>query len=397
VRRIFKLFDFIIFGLMLWGVIALGSCAPARTILQQADLTPTAYAPAKLDNPRVSFTQLERTIFGPFTQPSRFELKTSDVLSTDWLNGRATVERREYIVSHGQTPQVLEFVFVTPTNNPDVPLIITQNFTSNRAVVAKDKESPLEGEGMSMGPLGGVFTFFFGRHIVEHPYEDILDRGYGVVAVHPPAYIADRSKQGTAQLNMIFGDRPDRPGALTVWASLTTELAKQLKAEKSNRPIIAYGHSRYGKTALLAAAYSPAIDAAISHQSGTAGASLIRDKTGETLKNVVDGYPQWLTPAAAQYADDPRSLPTDAHALLAVIAPKPILLGNARRDVWSDPEGAYQAARWASQNTSQSFTATRLDDFKPEDDIVIWTRPGTHGVVKEDWPAFLDFLDAHFK
>ena len=381
---------------MLWGVLALGSCAPARTILQKADLSPDAYAPAKLDNPQASFAQFESAIFGQFTPPSRFELKTSEVLSTDWLDGRATVERREYIVSHGQTPLVLEYVFVTPTTNPDVPLIITQNFTSNRAVVAKKKESPLAGEASSGGLLGGVFTYFFGRHIVEHPYEDILDRGYGVVAVHPPAYVADRAKRGNAQLNAIFGDRPDRPGALTVWASLTTELAAQLKADKPNRPVIAYGHSRYGKTALLAAAYSPAIDAVISHQSGTAGASLIRDKTGETLKDVVDGYPQWLTPRAAEYADNPRSLPTDAHALLAVIT-KPILLGNARRDVWSDPEGAYQAARWASQNTGQSFTATRLDDFKPEDDIVIWTRPGTHGVVKEDWPAFLDFLDAHFK
>lgn len=381
---------------MLWAVISLGSCAPARTILQQADLSPEAFAPVKLENPQTSFAQLERTIYGQFTPPTRFELKTSETLSRDWLDGRATVERREYIVSHGQTPQTLEFVFVTPTNNPNAPLIVTQNFTSNRAVVAKKKESPLEGEGMSMGPLGGVFKFFFGRHIVEHPYEDILDRGYGVVAVHPPAYVADRAEHGTQQLNAIFGDRADRPGALTVWSSLTTELAKQLKSDQPSRPIIAYGHSRYGKTALLAAAYGSEVDAVISHQSGTAGASLIRDKTGETLKNVVDRYPQWLTPQAAQYADNPRALPTDAHALLAVIT-KPILLGNARRDVWSDPEGAYQAARWASQNTSQSFTATRLDDFKPQDDIVIWTRPGTHGVVKEDWPAFLEFLDAHFK
>jgi len=382
---------------MLWGVIALGSCAPARTILQQADLSPTNNAPATLDNPQQSFAQLERAIYGPFTPPTKFEVKSREVLSTDWLEGRATVERRIYEVSHGQTPQALEFVFVTPTNKPDAPLILTQNFTTNRTVVAEKKASPLPGESQSMGPLGGVFKFFFGRYIVEHPYADILDRGYGVVAVHPPAYVADRGELGTRQLNAIFGDLPDRPGALSVWASLTTELAKQLKMEKPNRPIIAYGHSRYGKTALLAAAYSPAVDAAISHQSGTAGASLIRDKTGETLKNVVQGYPQWLTPGAAQYAENPRSLPTDAHALLAVIAPKPILLGNARRDVWSDPEGAYQAARWASQNTNQSFTATRLDDFKPADDIAIWTRPGTHGVVKEDWPAFLDFLDAHFK
>lgn len=381
---------------MLWGVIALGSCAPARTILKQANLSPPPNAPVTLNNPQASYASFERAIFGPFTAPTQFELNASNILSTNWLGGRATVERRTYSVSHGQTPQNLEVIFVTPNKTPNAPLIVTQNFSSNRDVVAKDRHSPLESKGLSMGPLDGVFKFFFGRHIVEPPYEDILDRGYGVVAMHPPDYVADHAKRGTTQLNAIFGNRPDRPGALTVWASLTTELGKQLKTESPDRPIIAYGHSRYGKTALLAAASGKSIDAAISHQSGTAGASLIRDKTGESLKDVVKRYPQWLTPAAIKYADNPRSLPSDAHSLLAVIAPKPILLGNARRDVWSDPEGAYQAARWAAQNTSQSFRATRLDDFKPADDIAFWTRPGTHGVVKEDWPAFLQFLDAHF-
>ena len=77
------------------------------------------------------------------------------------------------------------------------------------------------------------------------------------------------------------------------------------------------------------------------------------------------------------------------------------MLGNARRDVWSDPEGAFYAAANAS-SAWQAFggrgqTATRLDSFIPEDDIAFWMRPGTHGIVKEDWPAFLEFLDAHFK
>ena len=36
-------------------------------------------------------------------------------------------------------------------------------------------------------------------------------------------------------------------------------------------------------------------------------------------------------------------------------------------------------------------------DFIPSDRHAYWIRPGTHGVVKEDWPAFLEFLDAHFK
>ena len=38
----------------------------------------------------------------------------------------------------------------------------------------------------------------------------------------------------------------------------------------------------------------------------------------------------------------------------------------------------------------------RLDQWLPAADIAFWIRPGTHGVVKEDWPAFLEFLDAHF-
>jgi len=76
-------------------------------------------------------------------------------------------------------------------------------------------------------------------------------------------------------------------------------------------------------------------------------------------------------------------------------------LGNARRDVWSDPAGAFsavQAANEAWENKGKTgLSANRLDEFIPNDNIAYWLRPGTHGVVKEDWPAFLDFLDAHFK
>jgi len=382
---------------MLWAVLALGSCAPARTILKQADLSPAPYAPAKLDDVKASFSRLEEAIYGEFISPKTFELQSVNIVKSNWLDEKAVVEKRFYKVSHGQAPQTFEIIFVIPKQQPNAPLIISQNFSSSEDVVASGGVSALTDKKNRMGFLGSIFKYFFGRYIVEPPLEDILDRGYGFISMHPPDYIPDRSRLGTEQLDKAFGQRQDRPGALSVWASLTTALADELKAEFPARPIIAYGHSRYGKTSLLATAYSPSIDGVISHQSGTAGASLMRDSTGETIKDVVKTYPHWLVPSAENFAGNPKTLPSDAHALLATIAPKPILLGNARRDVWSDPEGAYQAAKWASQNTEQVFSAKRLDDFKPADDIVIWTRPGTHGVVKEDWPAFLDFLDAHFK
>ena len=396
-RLFFKISRLIAFGLLIWIILALGSCAPARTILKQADLSPSFYAPTRLDDVSASFKSLEQAIYGDFIAPTKFELKTSEIVSKEWLNGKASVQRRIYNISHGQPDQDFEIIFISPNNQSDAPIIISQNFSSNKAVISVEGYSPLSNEKSTMGPLGPIFTFFFGRHIVEPPLEDIINRGYSFIAMHPPDYLADHADKATDQLNAIFGNSPDRPGALMTWASLSTSLADELKSEFPTRPIIAFGHSRYGKTALLAAAYSRSIDGVIAHQSGTAGASLMRDETGESLRQLVKNYPHWLKPSASQYANAPRTLPTDSHALLAHLSPKPVLLGNARRDVWSDPEGAFQAAKWAANNTTQSLSATRLDDFKPKDDIAIWTRPGTHGVVKEDWPAFLKFLDAHFK
>ena len=366
--------------------------------MQQADLSPARQAPAtprSLDRIKQDWAGLQTAIYGSFREPDVFTLTQEAVLDANWLN-RATVTQRTYNVSHGATPTAFEIILITPNTAPDAPVIITQNFSSNRSVVSADGSSPLPGKARKMGPLGPVFKYFFGRYIVAHPYEDLLDRGYAVAVMHPPDYVPDSAKRGVARLETF--QTGERPSALNIWASLSTALAAQLKTAQPNRAVIVYGHSRYGKTALLAAAHSPSIDGVIAHQSGTAGASLMRDKTGESLGDIVKSYPHWLSPGAADYADNPQSLPYDADVLLRAIAPKPVLLGNARRDVWSDPEGAFHSAkRAAAAYPLPVMQGERLDDFRPEDALAFWIRPGTHGVVKEDWPAFLDFLDAHFK
>jgi len=396
----FKLTKFVFFALLLFSIISLGSCAPARTILQQANLSPDTQKTSKYDAPNAQdFKQFQDILLGAYRLPTQFELKNRTILSEDWLNGRARVEERTYSVSHGPNLDSLSVVFIHNSKDANAPLLIAQNFTSNRNVVARDGKSPLPGEAQSFGVLGSIFGYFFGRYIVEHPYEDILDRGYSIAVMHPPQYVPDRANLGLEKLDQLFPDfGPSRPGALSVWASLMDALAFDIKSTSPNRKIVTYGHSRYGKTALIATAMSDHIDGAISHQSGTVGASILRDKTGESLADIVNSYPHWVAPLAREYADNPISLPIDAPALLAKIAPKPVLLGNARRDVWSDPEGAYIAAKIAAPAWgADGFNATRLDDFRPEDRVSFWIRPGTHGVVKEDWPAFLDFLDAHFK
>jgi len=238
-----------------------------------------------------------------------------------------------------------------------------------------------------------AFSYFFGRYIVTPPIDEIIARGYAIAVIYPSDTYSDNSEGfGPARHYAPYADNPW--GAIGAWAFMYSSLNEHLKADAAFSQSIAYGHSRYGKSALLAAAFDPSIDAVISHQSGTGGASLSRNKKGETVEEITDSYPHWFS---RNYTEDNESL--DQHHLPALIAPRPILLGNASRDVWSDPEGAFRAAQGANPiyklYGKAGLSASKLKDFNPADELSFWIRPGTHGIVKEDWPAFLQFLDSH--
>ena len=247
------------------------------------------------------------------------------------------------------------------------------------------------GEGLMLR----VFSYFFGRHIVTPPIEDILAQGYGLAVIYPSDTYSDNA-QGFSPARRYAPSAKNPWGAIGAWAFMYASLNNHLKADTAFSQTIAYGHSRYGKAALLAAAIDGSIDAVISHQSGTGGASLSRDKKGETVEKIMQSYPHWFS---AKYSADNKDF--DQHHLLALIAPRPILLGNASRDVWSDPEGAFRAAQGASPiyqlYGKDGLRQTKLTDYQPGNDIAFWIRRGTHGIVKEDWPAFLQFLDAHIQ
>jgi hypothetical protein len=77
-----------------------------------------------------------------------------------------------------------------------------------------------------------------------------------------------------------------------------------------------------------------------------------------------------------------------------------VLLGGASLDRWSDPAGAFQSARTASEAyhllgatglDQPSMKATNLDA-----DIAYYFRPGGHGVRQSDWTMAVAFLDRQF-
>lgn len=382
------------------AVIWLGSCQTTRTILKQAPLeTPTGWLePLQISPPTELEKQLLQTeLYGDLNLTPSVTVRNKSTLDAALFDGQATLIQYELTVDYGAATRPLDLIALLPNKSETAPIILSQNFCPNNNVVPlsgvkRPEESSFD---CSDGGLSGaLMTSLFGRYIVTPPLEDILDRGYGFAAIYPSQFVPDSAQAGLATLDRLFPDHPNRPGALSVWANLFDVMATILMDDFNDRSMIAYGHSRFGKTALMAAAKSDHIDGAIAHQSGTLGASSLIDGTGEPLGALIESYPHWPGPRLQSYVDQAEKIPVRPAHLLALSGNKPILLGNARRDVWSDPWGAFTEAKAA---WGDAFAASEPADFRPKDKKAYWIRPGTHGVVKEDWPAFLDFLDAHFK
>ena len=360
---------------------------------------------------------LERYVYGAMPDASQTTVLKRTVLDDAAFNGKGRLE--EYVVSAsatfgGETVKTksnldsggffIELITPTAATGPS-PVIMMETFCSRWGVVPHPAVAKPEGADEMGGAVGGVATFVFGRYICTPPIEEILDAGYAIAAIQPTEVAPDQSESGLAELNRLSAGHADdntRWGAIAAWGWVFSRAVDALEdnPQIDQDRIALWGHSRYGKAALVAAAWDDRIDAVIAHQSGTGGASLNVEKRGESVESITQNYPHWFSKTYADYAGREGEMPVDQHMLLALIAPRPLLLGNARRDVWSDPNGAFRAAQGADPAYElygrRGLDQDGLKPFDPGADIAFWIRPGTHGVVEEDWPAFLAFLDAHF-
>ncbi len=254
-------------------------------------------------------------------------------------------------------------------------------------------------------PAAWILDYSLGRYHVAPPVEMMITRGYAFAAINPFDFVADADQLSKIQLEWLSNGAPPetRWGALSAWAFQFSRAVDYLSTDSGldASRIAVYGHSRYGKAALLAGALDPRIGAVIAHQAGRGGPALSASTQGEPLAQMIADYPNWLSPAFSAAQNEARARDFDQHQLLALLAPRPVLLGHGRRDSWSDPQGAFRAAKGANPvfalYGASGLSAKRLNQFKPADSLSFWFRGGTHGEVREDWPAFLKFLDAHFR
>ena len=151
------------------------------------------------------------------------------------------------------------------------------------------------------------------------------------------------------------------------------------------------GHSRGGKTALLAGALDERFSLVAPNGSGCGGAGCYRvqGENSETLEKITDPkrFSYWFHPRFRWFSDREDRLPFDQHFLKALVAPRALICTDARGDKWANPPGT-QATSEAAQKAFEFLNAGNKNGLH--------FRDGGHQFSSDDWQAILDFAEWQF-
>ncbi len=241
------------------------------------------------------------------------------------------------------------------------------------------------------------------------PTEEIIDAGYSIISFNYEDVTSDSADFTDKLAGYIYknGERALRDcGKIGLWAwalMRVIDFAVTLPEIDASRISVA-GHSRLGKTALLAGALDDRIYCAYSNDSGCSGAAISRGKGGERIADICRQFGYWFSKRYEMYVNNEKALPFDQHFLIAANAPHRVYVASARGDGWADPESEYLSCVLAAPYYEEHGLASKITPKMPNIGrkikngyIGYHIRAGKHYFSREDWKYFLEYLENCYK
>jgi hypothetical protein len=327
------------------------------------------------------------------------------------LNGKAIREQVTISFSKDESwPRIHLLIYLPAGESKPVPIFFTINFGAMQNAVddpaiTPDKVWDPKTNTRTPPPKGRGF----GRIDIE----PLLDAGFGVATFYygdvDPDYPAGFSNGIRAHyLKPGQTERaPDEWGSIAAWAWGMSRVEDYFETDKKidSKRVAIHGVSRLGKTVMWAGAHDERFAVVIASCSGEGGAALSHRNYGETIAHLTapSRYPYQFAANYAKYAGFPDTAPMDANLLVALIAPRPLLLQTGSTDQWSDPKGEFLAAVEAGPvykllgKDGLDIAVWPAANQPVLHDLGYYMHEGGHGMVPDDWEIYIRFLKMHLQ
>ena len=244
------------------------------------------------------------------------------------------------------------------------------------------------------------------------PAEEIVSRGYAAIAFWNGDIAPDSDMGNKVGVFAVFDDmtRKYRPkdawGTLSAWAWGASRVMDWIETEPllDAKHVAVVGHSRGGKTALVAGVYDKRFAMSCSNDSGCSGAKLnhIDLPDSEHFYQIVSTFSFWFCPNCIKHVNAEKEWRVDQHEFIALIAPRLVCIASASKDAWAGPVGEY----WAGVLASPAWELYGKKGLaggafpKPggalQDGCISYhLREGAHNLTLHDWTRYMDFADRH--
>ena len=348
--------------------------------------------------------------------PAKPAKVTSKVLFEDAtaFDGKGTLREVEITFGPPEWPKIYLLV-ATPKGKAPAGCFVGPNFGGNHLLTTHPKVHiptawlPAGSPGVKNNQATAEGR---GKQADTWPLAEIVRRGYAVATFYCGDIQPDRPNvregmRATLPDPASSKPEPDQTATIMWWAWGVHRAVDYNVTDPGIDPkrLAVVGHSRLGKTALLAGAFDDRLAVVIPNQAGCGGSGPSRhqDKRAEPVSRITKAFPHWFCDNFKEFGDYTDRLPFDQNCLVAICAPRPVLFTNAADDLWANPSGQFEVLKAANGVYKlyglDGITAEKMPPLNQLVDsrLGYWIRPGGHAMSPPDWKTYMDFTDKWMK